>query len=201
MRKATCSSYCACWLEVGEIIACLTHHHQVWITKREIYMPQCTYEPKLPRFFALAARLPCVPTNLFLRASRKWEIEFYSEITWLDKEVWKIDLMRQRNLLDRLTRKNWWVSDLEIFLCCFNENLFVVGIFKEIYGSIILKVNFRSPSYLAELCAVHLEGNIDKNGRAYGNCHSSFLLLTSRTNYMIISPFDLLSIKVNCRRL
>ena len=64
---------------------------------------------------------PCVPTTFFLRSLLKWEIEFY-QITTLDKEVWKIDLMRQRNLLDRLKK---WRSDgflLRYFLWCIMRN-------------------------------------------------------------------------------
>ena len=63
MKKATCS-YCACWLEVGEIIAWLTHPPQVWITKREIYMPQCTYEGKNPAT-SQTTLLPLRANNLF----------------------------------------------------------------------------------------------------------------------------------------
>ena len=69
---------------------------------------------------------PCVPTTFFLRSLLKWEIEFY-QITTLDKEVWKIDLMRQRNLLDRLKK---WRSDgfFLTFFVLYNEKLFVVRI-------------------------------------------------------------------------
>ena len=117
MKKATCS-YCACWLEVGEIIAWLTHPPQVWITKREIYMPHSVLmKGKNFSKTTFACQQPFF-LGLF---SLKWEIEFY-QITTLDKEVWKIDLMRQRNLLDRLKK---WRSDgffLKLFLCCIMRN-------------------------------------------------------------------------------
>ena len=84
---------------------------------RNLHATQCTYEGQKFSKTTFACQQPFF-LGLF---SLKWEIEFY-QITTLDKEVWKIDLMRQRNLLDRLKK---WRSDgffLKLFLWCIMRN-------------------------------------------------------------------------------
>ena len=89
---------------------------------RNLHATQCTYGGQKFSKTTFACQQPFF-LGLF---SLKWEIEFY-QITTLDKEVWKIDLMRQRNLLDRLKK---WRSDgfFLTFFVLYNEKLFVVRI-------------------------------------------------------------------------